>query len=89
MSYYDPKYYNYDALSEQQKRLVDVYDMVIEDAGNKGFIVDDLMGLGDDADILTKIKREVAEETIDAVVSYLSSQRLEMIVSLLDSVGEE
>ena len=89
MSYYDPKYYNYDALSEQQKRLVDVYDMAIEDAGNKGFIVDDLMGLGDDADILTKIKREVAEETIDAVVSYLSSQRLEMIVSLLDSAGEE
>ena len=89
MSYYDPKYYNYDALSEQQKRLVDVYDMAIEDAENKGFIVDDLMGLGDDADILTKIKREVAEETIDAVVSYLSSQRLEMIVSLLDSAGEE
>ena len=89
MSYYDPKYYNYDALSEQQKRLVDVYDMAIEDAGNKGFIVDDLMGLGDDADILTKIKREVAEETIDAVVSYLSLQRLEMIVSLLDSAGEE
>ena len=91
MSYYDPKVYNDDALNEDEKKLIAMYDFAIDDAGNKEFIIDDLMGLYSDEneDTLIKIQREIASKTIDAVIQYLQSQRMEFIVSWLDSRPEE
>ena len=92
MSYYDPNFYNDDALNEEERKLIKIYDMAIENASNKDFIIDDLMALGSDEgeySTLDKIKREIAGEAIDCVIEYMNLQRMELLVSMLDNRPEE
>ena len=92
MSYYDPKYYNYKNLNESQRKVIDIYDLAIKDAGNKAFIIEDMMGLNgdeEDPDIINKMQYQIADKAIDAVLEYLTLQRQELIVSLLDAGPQE
>jgi len=92
MSYYDPTVYNYLNLTDEERSYVDVYGAAIEDAGNKAFIIEDLMGLRDeeeDTDLITKMQYQIAEKTIDAVLEYMALQRQEMIVAMIDARPEE
>lgn len=91
MSYFDPTIYNDEALNEEERNLIAMYDLAMHDAGNKGFIIDDMLGFEDAVNMTTieKIQREIAEQTIDAVIAYMESKRLETIVGLLDSRAEE
>ena len=87
MSYYDPKFYNYKNLNESQRKVIDIYDLAIKDAGNKAFIIEDMMGLSgdeEDTDIINKMQYQIADKAIDAVLEYLALQRQELIVGLLD-----
>lgn len=85
MSYYDPAIYNYEALNTEQKIIVDAFDIAVEAVENKEYIIDELMGLRKGSDILDSIRREIAGETIDAVLDYLECNRIELIVGLLES----
>lgn len=86
MSYYNPEVYNYEALKPEDRRLVDVYDFAVGEALNREFIMDDRMGLMTEKDtIIGQMKREIAEEVFDCIEEYLAIQRLELIVSLMDS----
>ena len=73
-------------LSQRNKELVQMYDFAIEDASNKEYIIEDVMGIGD-ATIMERMKQEIAIEAIDAVVTYMKAQREELIVSFLDDQG--
>lgn len=90
MSYYNTEVYNDEALNEIERKLIAMYDLAIEDASNKGYIVCDMFGFGDEEEdtIIDKMQREIAEKTIDAVVEYMKSQRMEVIVSWLDERAE-
>ncbi len=75
MTYFNPEIYNYEGLKPEDQRLINVYDMAVEDATNKDFIIDDKMGLGMDPEkdgILEGIKREVAEEVFEHIADYLA-----------------
>ena len=86
MSFYDPKAYNDSALNEDELGLIRMYDYAIEDAGNKEFIIDAILGLDDEeGSIFVQMQREVASKTIDAVIEYLQTKRQEMIVAWLDA----
>lgn len=86
MSFYDPTAYNDSALNEDELGLIRMYDYAIEDAGNKEFIIDDVLGLDDEeGSIFVQMQREVASKTIDAVIEYLQTKRQEMIVAWLDT----
>jgi len=92
MSYYDPKIYNYENLKPEDKKLLDIYDMAVQDALNKDFIIDDMMGLGLDPEedsTIDKIRREVTEEVFEHIEQCLGIQRLELIVSIMDGYPEE
>ena len=92
MSCFNPEIYNYDGLKPEDQKLIDVYDMAVQDALNKDFIIDDMMGLGMDPEedsTVDKIRREVAEEVFEKIEQYLSIQRLELIVSIMDRYPEE
>ena len=91
MTYFNPEIYNYEGLKPEDQRLINVYDMAVEDATNKDFIIDDKMGLALDPEedgILDGIKREVAEEVFGHIADYLACQRLELIVSIIDGYEE-
>lgn len=91
MTYFNPEIYNYDGLKPEDKKFIDAYDMAVQDALNKDFIIDDRMGLALDPNedgILDGIKREVAEEVFDHIADYLACQRLELIVSIMDGYEE-
>lgn len=90
MSFYDPTTYNDSALNEEELGLIRMYDYAIEDAGNKEFIIDDILGLDDEeGSIFVQMQREVASKTIDAVIEYLQTKRQEMIVAWLDARAAE
>ena len=91
MSYYDPKIYNDDALTPEERKMIGVYDLAIHDAGNKDFIIDGMLGYEDklNASTLEQIKREIAEEPIASVVAYMQTKRLETIVAWIDSRADE
>lgn len=91
MSYYDPKYYNYDRLHDEDKRLMDYYKYAVRDALNRDFIIDDMLGLDHDEEerpILDKIKAEIANEVFDAIEEYLETTEMENYVSIIDGYGE-
>ena len=91
MSYYDPKTYNYEALNDADKKVIDIYDTATEDALNREHVIGDIMGIrgGEDADYLDKIRKEIAGQVFDAIEEHLAIQRQEMIVSLLDAEAVE
>jgi hypothetical protein len=89
MSYFDPDVYNYGALKDEDKKLIDMYDSAIEDAQNADYILDQMDIFKDDKSILTSIRREVALQTLDKVSEYLESQKSMQIVSIIDSYEEE
>jgi hypothetical protein len=89
MSYFDPDVYNYGALKDADKKLIDMYDSAIEDAQNADYILDQMDIFKDDKSILTSIRREVALQTLDKVSEYLESQKSMQIVSIIDSYEEE
>ena len=83
---YNKEVYNYERLNSSDKNFIDGYREAVENAGNKFHIIEDIMGVSDLAnDTLSKIKREIAEETIDAVLDYLKRMEMEYIVSFIDS----
>lgn len=91
MTYFNPEIYNYDGLKPEDKKLIDVYDMAVQDALNKDHIIEDRMGLALDPEedgIIDGIKREVAEEVFGHIADYLAIQRLELIVSIMDGYEE-
>lgn len=88
MSYFDPKVYNDDALKPEDKKWMQAYDFAVEDALNKVFIIDDMMGLMADESTIGKIKKEVAEEVFEHLETYLKMQRMEQLVSIIDNYGE-
>ena len=88
MSYFDPDLYNYDALKDEDKKLIRYFDFAVETVENKDFIIEDLLGVDGDSTLDT-IKREIAEETLDAALEYLASQRMELIVSMMDNYTDE
>lgn len=91
MSYFDPETYNYEALKPEDQKQLDAYDLAVKDALNKDFIIDDMMGLGMDPEedsTIDKIRREVAEEVFEHIKQYLTVQRLELIVSIMDEYLE-
>jgi len=77
----------YNKLPKEYKCAVDGYTFAIEDAGNRNFIIDDMVG--NDDSILGQMKAEIANETIDAILAYMETQRQEMILSFFDSMGDE
>ena len=89
MSYFDPDVYNYGALKDEDKKLIDMYDSAIEDAQNADYILDQMDIFKDDKSILTSIRREIALQTLDKVSEYLESQKSMQIVSIIDSYEEE
>jgi hypothetical protein len=64
MSYFDPDVYNYGALKDEDKKLIDMYDSAIEDAQNADYILDQMDIFKDDKSILTSIRKEVALQTL-------------------------
>ena len=91
MSYFDPETYNYEALKPEDQKQLDAYDLAVKDALNKDFIIDDMMGLWMDPEedsTIDKIRREVAEEVFEHIKQYLTVQRLELIVSIMDEYLE-
>lgn len=91
MSYFDPETYNYEALKPEDQKQLDAYDLAVKDALNKDFIIDDMMGLGMDPEedsTIDKIRREVAEEVFEHIKQYLTVQRLELIVNIMDECLE-
>ena len=82
--YYDKEAYKFEDLNKENKLVITSYNFAIEDASNKEYIIEDLLGLLGDDSTMGKIKREIAEETIDAVVEYMESQRDMTLVALLD-----
>ncbi len=92
MSYFDTDIYNYENLKAEDKKHLDIYDMAVQDALNKDFIINDMMGLGMDPEedsTIDKIRREVAEEVFEHIEQYLATRRLELIVSIMDGYPEE
>lgn len=60
-------------MSEDVRPEILGYGLAIEDAGNKEFIIDDILGYDSEESVLGKIKSEIANETIDAVLDYMRS----------------
>ena len=89
MSYFNPEVYNFEALKPEDQKLIRMYDFAVEDALNKDFIIDDMMGLMGDDSTIGKIKREVAEEVFENLREYLGMQRMEQIVSIIDNYPPE
>lgn len=92
MSYFDPNVYNYEALKPEDQKLLDIYDLATEDALNRGFIIDDAMELSLDPEedsTIDRIKREIAGEVFDGIEKYLASQRMMLIVSIMDNYPTE
>ena len=89
MSYFDPEVYNYEALKPEHKQLIDIYGVAEEDALNRDYIIDDVMGLGSlgggRESVIDRMKREIAEEVFDAIEEYMESQKLQHIVSIMDN----
>lgn len=76
-------------LSDTAKLNVKTYEMAIEDVENREFIIEDIMGLMYEESVLATMKREIANETIDAIRRYMDSQLWELIVSLSENEAEE
>lgn len=92
MSYFDPNVYNYEALKPEDQKLLDIYDLATEDALNRGFIIDDAMELSLDPEedsTIDRIKREMAGGVFDGIEKYLASQRMMLIVSIMDNYPTE
>lgn len=92
MSYFDPNVYNYEALKPEDQKLLDIYDLATEDALNRGFIIDDAMELSLDPEedsTIDRIKREMAGRVFDGIEKYLASQRMMLIVSIMDNYPTE
>lgn len=92
MSYFDPNVYNYEALKPEDQKLLDIYDLATEDALNRGFIIDDAMELSLDLEedsTIDRIKREMAGGVFDGIEKYLASQRMMLIVSIMDNYPTE
>lgn len=92
MSYFDPNVYNYEALKPEDQKLLDIYDLATEDALNRGFIIDDAMKLSLDPEedsTIDRIKREMAGGVFDGIEKYLASQRMMLIVSIMDNYPTE
>lgn len=92
MSYFDPNVYNYEALKPEDQKLLDIYDLATEDALNRGFIIDDAMELNLDPEedsTIDRIKREMAGGVFDGIEKYLASQRMMLIVSIMDNYPTE
>ena len=92
MSYFDPNVYNYEALKPEDQKLLDIYDLATEDALNRGFIIDDAMELSLDPEedsTIDRIKREMAVGVFDGIEKYLASQRMMLIVSIMDNYPTE
>lgn len=92
MSYFDPNVYNYEALKPEDQKLLDIYDLATEDALNRGFIIDDAMELSLDPEedsTIDRIKREMAGGVFDGIEKYLASQRMMLIVGIMDNYPTE
>lgn len=92
MSYFDPNVYNYEALKPEDQKLLDIYDLATEDALNRGFIIDDAMELSLDPEedsTIDRIKREMAGGVFDGIEKHLASQRMMLIVSIMDNYPTE
>ena len=87
---YNEEVYNYENLSANDKRFIDGYREAVENARNKFHIIEDVMEVSALAsDTLSNIKREIAEETIDAVLEYLERIEVEFIVGFIDASSVE
>ena len=87
---YNEEVYNYENLNTNDKRFIDGYREAVENARNKFHIIEDIMEVSDLAsDTLSNIKREIAEETIDAVLEYLERIEVEFIVGFIDASSVE
>lgn len=85
MNKYD-EIYNYENLNAKDKRFIDGYREAVENAENKFHIVEDIMEVSDLAsDTLSNIKREIAEETINAVLNYLKIMERDLIIGFIDA----
>lgn len=91
MSYYDPKYYNYGRLHDEDKRLMDYYKYAVEDALNRDFVIDRIVEEVDEEkrSILDKIKAEIANKAFDILEEYLESQEMEHYVAIIDTYENE
>ncbi len=67
-----------ETMTEDRANILRGYDFALEDANNKAFILDDLLELYGSDKIYDRIRRELYEEAIDAVVDYMRTQRLQM-----------
>lgn len=73
--------------TELEERLKG-YDFAIEDASNREFIIDDLLGCFGDDSVLGKITEEIANKTIDAVLDYMHTQRSDMEIAFEEDEDE-
>lgn len=67
-----------ETMSKDRENILRGYDFALEDANNKQYILDDLLELYSSDKIYDRIRRELYEEAIDAVVDYMRAQRLQM-----------
>ena len=88
MSYYDPNTYNYDNLTEEDKRFMDAYRYAITVAGDKD-AVEYILGIEDEKDILSQIKREVMSEVIDAITEHMQSMQTSIMVNLIEQYPDD
>ena len=73
---------------EERNSTVVGYEWAIEDASNKEFIIDDVLGYDSEDSVLGKIKSEIANETIDAVLDYLNSRKHDLEISIEEQESE-
>lgn len=84
MSYYNPEYYNDEALNEENKDRVWFYDHAIEmvKAAKDNIAFERLTPTMD------KILEEFKDAVVDEIIRFLELDRLELLVSLIDGQEE-
>ena len=88
MKYYNIHTYNYDSLNNEDKRFIDGFQYAASVVRNKETIFDDL-DLSYKDDIMSRIKKEVISEALDAVALRLENVQPEIIVGMIDQYPEE
>lgn len=85
MSYFDPKIYNDEALNEENKEKMALYDLAIEDV-NTAIANVELPQISPKIDELIE---DLANTIFDKLIEYLKRSRLEMLVHLIDGQKEQ
>ena len=84
-----PNNYSEENLSAEDKKMIAIYDFAIEDATNREYIIEDMLGLHGDESLTAEITREIANKTLDSVEEYMQWQRRAMVISWLDEMGDD